>query len=64
MGDSVRHDFMNVAAAKRDIARLQGKRATAVKYKNWGKVAQDDRLIQQDRFWILKYRHRIHNAGD
>jgi len=55
---------MNVAAAKRDIARLQGKRATAVKYKNWGKVAQDDRLIQQDRFWILKYRHRIHNAGD
>jgi hypothetical protein len=62
VADSVKHDFLNIAAAKRDIAKLKRERARAVRYKNWGKVAQEDRLIQSDRFWIKRYRHRIHDA--
>jgi hypothetical protein len=60
---SVRHDFMDVKAAKRDIRRLQKDRHRAVKYHNWAKVAQDDRLIASDRFWIQRDSHRIKHAG-
>jgi len=61
---SVKHDFMDIAAARRDIHRLQIDRARAVSYGNWSKVAQDDRLIRSDRFWIQRDRNKVHRAGD
>jgi hypothetical protein len=59
---SLRHDYLDAQAARKDIRRLQADRARAVRYHNWGKVAQDDRLIGQDRYWIYKDRGRIQNA--
>jgi hypothetical protein len=56
---TVRHDKMDSRAARRDISRLQKDRARAVHYKNWAKVAQDDRLIGSDRLWIRKDAHKV-----
>jgi hypothetical protein len=60
---SVRHDFMDATAARRDISRLKVDRARALRFKNWGKVAQDDRLISSDRFWIMKDKNKIRRSG-
>jgi hypothetical protein len=53
---------MDARAAKRDIARLQADRARAVHFKNWSKVAQDDRLIASDRFWIQRDKHKMEHG--
>ena len=60
---AIRHDKMDARAARRDIARLQKDRARAVHYKNWSKVAQDDRLIASDRFWVTRDHHKVENSG-
>jgi hypothetical protein len=60
---TVRHDFMDANAARRDIQNLKVDRARALRFKNWGKVAQDDRLISSDRFWIMKDKNKIRRAG-
>jgi len=61
---TVRHDFLDAKAAQRDIWHLKQDRARALHFHNWGKVAQDDRLISSDRFWIMKDKNRIRRAGD
>jgi len=60
---TVRHDFMDATAARRDIAKLKVDRAFAARTHDWGKVAQDDRLIAQDRFWIHRDEWKIRRAG-
>ncbi len=61
---TTRHEFMDLEAAKRDIRKLEHDRAMAKRNHDWKKVAQDDRLIAQDRFWIkqneIKLAHRHH----
>lgn len=60
---SVKHDFMDAHAARLDIIKLKADRRRALRYKNWGKVAQDDRLIAQDKFWIARDKNKIRRAG-
>jgi hypothetical protein len=61
---SVHHVKMDERAAKADIKRLQKDRKRALKYGNWGKVAQDDRLISSDKFWIHRDMHKVqHSKG-
>jgi hypothetical protein len=56
---SVKHDHLDARAARADIARLQKDRRRAVRFHNLAKVAQDDRLIASDRFWIRRDQHKI-----
>ncbi len=58
---SKHHVRLDQRAAQADIKRLQKDRRRALKYQNWGKVAQDDRLIAADKLWILKDKHKLHN---
>lgn len=60
---SVRHDFLDARAARRDIRHLEADRARALRYRSWSKVAQDDRLISSDRFWIARDKHKIERGG-
>jgi len=60
---SVRHDKMDARAARADIAKLQRDRRSAVRHKNWKKVAQDDRLIEADRRWTRKDVQKIRRSG-
>jgi len=60
---TVTHDFMDAHAARLDIMKLKAERRKAVHYKNWGKVAQEDRLIAQDKFWIQRDKNKIKRAG-
>jgi hypothetical protein len=60
---AVKHEWLDAKAARRDIARLQVDRHRAVRYHNWAKIAQDDRLIESDRLWIKKDMHKIEHAG-
>ncbi len=60
---SVRHVRMDSTAARADIRRLQVIRRRCVKYKNWGKLAQTDRLIAEDRKFIHQNTHKVRNAG-
>ncbi len=61
--ESPHHDWLDAKAAQKDILRLQADRRRALKYRNWSKVAQDERLIKADELWLLKYRHRLHHSG-
>jgi len=60
---SIRHDFMDARAARADILKLQSDRRMAVRTHNWGKIAQDDRLIAADRHWIRKDAQKVRNGG-
>ncbi len=60
---SVRHAKMDVRAARADIRRLQVIRRRCVKYKNWGKLRQTDRLIAEDQKFIHQDNHKIRNHG-
>ncbi len=60
---SVKHDFMDSRAARRDIQHLKKDRARAVRFKNLGKVAQDDRLIAADRDGIKRDKNKIRRGG-
>lgn len=60
---TVRHDFLDASAARRDIKHLQKDRARALRFHNWGKVAQDDRLIASDRYWIKRDKNKIRRSG-
>ena len=51
---SVRHDVMDAKAARRDIRRLTLDMAQARAAHNWGKVAQDKRLIAADKHFTHK----------
>ena len=63
IAQSVRHTKMDARAARADIRRLQVIRRRCVKYKNWGKLRQTDRLIAEDRRFIQKDVHKIRNHG-
>ena len=60
---SVRHDKMDARAAKADIIRLQAERRQAKIDHNWGKVAQDDRLIAADKHFLKKDVRKVKQAG-
>ncbi|MDR3691800.1 MAG: hypothetical protein P4L46_20640 [Fimbriimonas sp.] len=60
---SIRHNRMDAKAARADIRRLKVIRRRCVKYKNWGKLMQTDRLIAEDKKFIHRDSHKIHNAG-
>ena len=49
---TMRHDHMDARAARMDIKRLKMDRKVAMRTHNWGKVAQDDRLLAADRHFI------------
>ena len=51
---STRHTFMDLQAVKRDIYKLERDRAIARRNYEWKKVAQDNRLIAQDRYWLRR----------
>lgn len=59
---SVRHDRMDARAARADIRRLQADRAQARMDHNWGKVAQDNRLISRDRQFTRKDTRKVIRA--
>jgi hypothetical protein len=52
VAQSVRHDVMDARAAARDIRRLKVEMAAARRAHNWGKVAQDRRLIAADKHFL------------
>ena len=56
---STKHTYMDLQAAKRDIRRLEEDRAMARRYHEWKKVAQDDRLIAQDRYWVRRDENKL-----
>jgi len=60
---SVRHDYMDSAAARKDIRRLKRDRALALRTHNMGKVAQDDRLIAADRHFVRKDTRKVIRGG-
>jgi hypothetical protein len=60
---SVHRDFLDLKAAKRDIANLRADRRRAKRFGNASKAAQDTRLIEADQFWIKRYQHRIKKGG-
>ncbi len=57
---SQRHDKMDGRAAERDIDRLMIDRADARANHNWGKVKQDNRLMNRDWHFVRKDYRRAH----
>ena len=60
---SMTHNRMDARAARADIRRLMVIRRRCVKYKNWRKLQQTDRLIARDKDFISQDVHRVRNAG-
>jgi hypothetical protein len=60
---SVRHDRMDARSARADIKRLKHIRKNDVRHQNWGKVAQDDRLIAADRHFVHKDVRKVDQSG-
>jgi len=63
VAQTVRHARMDARAARADIRRLQVIRRRCLKYKNWGKLEQTNRLIAEDQKFIHRDTHKIQNAG-
>ena len=57
--DSTKHTWMDLEAAKRDARQLEHDREMARRHHDWKKVAQDDRLIAQDLYWIHKDERKL-----
>ena len=51
---SARHDKMDARAARADVRRLMVIRRRCIKYKNWRKLDQTDRLIAKDKQFIAQ----------
>ncbi len=49
-----KHDHMDARAARADIQKLMVIRQRCVKYKNYRKLEQTDRLIAKDKHFIHK----------
>ena len=60
---SMSHNRMDARAARADMRRLIVIRRRCVKYKNWRKLQQTDRLIARDKDFISQDGHRVRNAG-
>jgi len=54
---SERHDRMDARAAKADVRRLMVIRRRCIKYKNWRKLDQTNRLIAKDKEFISQDGH-------
>jgi len=63
MAQTIHHDKMDARAARADIIRLQADRREAKRTRNWGKVAQDDRLIAADRHFMKKDIRKVDRSG-
>ncbi len=63
VAQTVDHDRMDARSARADIHRLKAIRRNDVLQKNWGKVAQDDRLIARDRHFARKDTRKVKQAG-
>ena len=61
---SRRHDLMDARAARAAIRRLEKDRRKAVRTHNFGKIAQDDRLIAADRYFIKMDEIKARRAKD
>ncbi len=55
---------MYARAARADIRRLEKDRRKAVRTHNFGKIAQDDRLIAADRYFIKMDAIKARRAKD
>lgn len=60
---STMHTRMDARAARADIRKLMVIRRRCVKYKNWRKLEQTDRLIARDREFINRDVHKVRNSG-
>ncbi len=60
---SVRHDRMDARAARADIRNLMVVRRRCIKYKNWRKLKQTDRLIARDQKFINKDVRKVRRSG-
>ena len=59
IAQSTRHNRMDVKAAKADIRRLQVIRRRCIKYKNFRKLDQTNRLIAEDQRFINQDARKI-----
>lgn len=60
---TMRHDEMDFRAARADIQRLKQIPKQDVRAGNWGKVAQDDRLIAKDKQFIHGDKRKMGDGG-
>ena len=63
VAQSVRHNRMDVKAARADIRRLQVIRRRCIKYKNYRKLDQTNRLIAEDQRFINQDKRKIRKSG-
>lgn len=54
---SMRHNRMDARAARADVRRLMVIRRRCIKYKNWRKLDQTNRLIAKDKQFIAQDGH-------
>jgi|GEM_PF-1765334 len=64
IAQSKRHTRMDVKAAKADIQRLQVIRRRCIKYKNYRKLDQTNRLIAEDQRFINQDKRKIRKSSD
>ena len=60
---TMRHDKMDSRAARADIQRLKQIRKQDVRAGNWGKVAQDARLIAKDKHFVHSDKRKMGDGG-